>query len=179
MRSVAAGIALVAMGALLTGCAAGDAPETVVVTSTQFVEAEQELIDEAQPEPQPEPEQANAQAGFALDPAYADQVGGDCGYTPDGDRIRVGDNTSCAFAAVVYPLAMNAEWMMTQNPNVTSIPKTFLPGVKSPVTGDAYDLTCYVGSDSANLRCSEDDGDPQVDFTNESNRLGGRINIVG
>lgn len=179
MRSVTTGIALAAVGALLTGCSAGGAPETVVVTSTELVEAEQELIDDAQPEPQPEPGNPAAQAGFVMDPAYAEQVGGDCGYTPEGDRIRAGANTSCAFAAAVYPLALNAEWTMTQNPSVTSIPKTFLAGVKSPITGDTYDLTCSVGSDSADLSCSEEDGDPQVSFNNPSNRFRSRINIVG
>lgn len=177
LRNVRFGIAFAAvMLVTLSGCAAGGAPETVVVTSTQFVEpdpdtAEPDAAEQVAGEAEevPEPEAAPAAGGFALDPAYADKIGGDCGYTPDGFAIHAGPDTSCAFAAEVYPRAIAATYSMTNNPNVTSLPKATLSGVPSPATGQTYDLSCSVGSDGQDLSCMGDGHSPLVSF-NDPNR---------
>ena len=156
---------LAAAGVLLAGCASE--PETVIVTSTTFVEA----ADDAEPAQDPSPAAAEDPApgpapdALELDTVYKGQVGGNCGTTPEGAKIRAGDNTSCEFAAMVYNRAIAATWTMTNNPTVTSIPVTTLTGVPSPVTDETYDLKCSVGSDSQSMSCAEADGSPSVTFT--------------
>lgn len=171
----------------LTACspATHPNPETTYVTITSYVDADgnaaaapgtrdASTAPSAEPSDQPAIQEAS---GFALDPAYADKVGGDCGYTPDGFAIRVGLDTSCAFAAEVYPRALAATYSWTNNPNVTSVPKAIL-SVPSPVTGQTYELSCSVGSDRLALSCMGDGNSPLVSFEDPNRGWDSRITIM-
>ena len=172
---------------ILAGCSASE-QEVVYVTETSWVNAEPSPIDDASPAPAksdaPAAEPSDAPepptpAGFALDPAYKGKVGGSCGTTPDGATIRVGESTSCDFAAVVYSAAMNATWKMTNSTDAPSIPVTEIHAT-SPVTGKSYTLKCDVGSDAQGLWCHGSNHNPQVTFDRAGLGSGwhGLINIV-
>ncbi|WP_311524517.1 hypothetical protein [uncultured Corynebacterium sp.] len=191
MRRVLAPLSLLT-ALLLAGCAGGTGePETIVVTSTEVVdapapesapEANPETEPESEPAPASEPEQPAAPlaGAFELDPAYKDQVGGKCGMTPDGAKISVGDTTSCDLAAAAYPHAINATWAWSNKPNVTSVPFTNISGVVSPITGGAYDLRCAVGSSGQTMSCYGPDNDPYMTYELEmTTTWHPRINIVG
>ncbi|OFL17526.1 hypothetical protein HMPREF2785_02380 [Corynebacterium sp. HMSC067D03] len=188
MRRVLAPLSLLT-ALLLAGCAGGTGePETIVVTSTEVVDAPApESAPEAEPAPAPEPEAAPAPeqpaaplaGAFELDPAYKGQVGGTCGSTAEGYSIRVGGSTSCDFAAALYPQALAATYSMTQNPETVSIPKAELYGVVSPVTGQGYDLTCIVGSDLQHLSCSgPGNSDPRVMYGDPARQWRNKITIL-
>lgn len=171
--------------ALLAGCSGGlGEPETIVVTSTEVVDAPApesapEANPETEPEPEREPEAPAPAGGFQLDPAYQGQVGGTCGTTPEGYSIRVGGSTSCVFAAALYPQALAATYSMTRNPEVVSIPKAELYGVVSPVTGQGYDLTCIVGSDLQHLSCTgPGNSDPMVMYGDPARQWRNKITIL-
>lgn len=190
MRRVLAPLSLLT-ALLLAGCAGGTGePETIVVTSTEVVDAPApESAPEANPETEPESEPAPASApeqpaaplagAFELDPAYKGQVGGKCGTTPEGAKISVGDSTSCDFAAAVYPHALNATWTWNIHPTMTSVPHTELSGVVSPVTGGSYDLSCAVGSSGQTMSCEGPDKDLRMSYTLEQVTWHPRIKIVG
>ncbi|OFT70710.1 hypothetical protein HMPREF3145_04400 [Corynebacterium sp. HMSC05C01] len=167
----------------LTGCAGGTGGrETTHVTVTSFVEAPAGGAGEAGAAGQPEPAQPEAQApaagGFQIDPAYADQVGGDCGVTPEGFSIRAGSNTSCAFAAEVWNRASVATYSTRLHGTGNTMLAADLSGVPSPATGQSYDLTCSVGSDGLSLSCMDSDNDPVISFEDPNREWWNRLNIV-
>ena len=193
MRRAATVVALVSP-LILAGCSASEG-EVVYVTETSWVEASEQVPDDAPPAapaPAEEPEDAaeapEAEApaaeppagALALDPAHQGQVGGKCGTTPEGAKISVNGTTSCDLAAAVYPLAVSAEYTWSNKPGLTSVPFTELSGVVSPITGEAYDLRCDIGSAGNYLSCSGPNNDPRVSYGFDPGRTWhGLINIVG
>ena len=193
MRRAATVVALVSP-LILAGCSASEG-EVVYVTETSWVEASEQMPDDAppaapapaeQPEDAAEAPEAEAPAAeppagaLALDPAHQGQVGGKCGTTPEGAEISVNKSTSCDFAAAVYPHAVSAEYAWSNKPGFTSVPYTDLYGVVSPITGEAYDLTCNIGSAGFSLGCSGPNNDPRVSYGFDPGRTWhGLINIVG
>ena len=112
----------------------------------------------------------------------ASQIGGDCGTTPQGDRITAGSATSCEFAVAMFASASKATYTMTplepSNPTVGSLYTAHITA-KSPVTGESYDLVCRIGSDSANLTCAKP-GDRSVSgsFNSAAHDWPDRVNTV-
>ena len=112
----------------------------------------------------------------------ASQIGGDCGTTPQGDRITAGSATSCEFAVAMFGPASKATYTMTpydpSNPTVGSLYTAHITA-KSPVTGENYDLVCRIGSDSANLTCAKP-GDRSVSgsFNSAAHDWPDRVNTV-
>lgn len=190
MRRVLAPLSLLT-ALLLAGCAGGTGePETIVVTSTEVVdapapesapEANPETEPESEPEAAPAPEQPAAPlaGAFELDPAYKGQVGGKCGMTPEGATISVNDTTSCDLAAAAYPLARNATYTWGSKPGLTPVPGTNLSGVVSPVTGGSYDLRCFVGTSGQSLNCTRPGNDPYLSFGFERRTWYDLLHIVG
>lgn len=188
MRRAAAAVALISP-LILAGCSTSE-PEVVYVTETSWVEAsEQPRDDVPSAAPAPAEESTDDAAGkpaaepavgaLSLDPAHQGQIGGECGTTPEGATISVGGSTSCDFAAAVYPHALGATYSWTNKPGVTSVPFTNLTGVVSPITGEAYDLRCNVGSDGSTLSCSGPGDDPLMSYTFAGETWHTRINIAG
>lgn len=193
MRRAAAVVALISP-LVLAGCSASEG-EVVYVTETSWVEASEQPRDDvpsAAPAPAEDPAEAPAEeaaeepaaepaAGvLPLDPAHQGQVGGKCGTTPEGAEISVSDTTSCDFAAAVYPHAVNAEYAWSNKPGSTSVPYTNLSGVVSPMTGEAYDLRCNIGSSGDTLSCSGPNNDPRMSYGFDPGRTWHPlVNIVG
>lgn len=189
MHRAAAAVALISP-LILAGCSTSER-EVVYVTETSWVAASEqprddvpsvapapaeESTDDAAGEPAAEP----AIGALSLDPAHQGQIGGECGTTPEGATISVGDSTSCDFAAVVYPHAIGAEYAWSNKPGVTSVPFTELYGVVSPATGGAYDLHCDIGSAGDTLSCTGPDNDPYMSYGFDPGRTWHPlINIVG
>ena len=177
MRRAAAVVALISP-LVLAGCSASEG-EVVYVTETSWVEASEQPRDDV-PSAAPAPAEDTAEApaeeaaeapaaepaagALPLDPAHQGQVGGKCGTTPEGAEISVSDTTSCDFAAAVYPHAVSAEYAWSNKPGFTSVPYTNLSGVVSPMTGEAYDLRCNIGSSGDTLSCSGPNNDPRVAY---------------
>ena len=112
----------------------------------------------------------------------ASQIGGDCGTTPQGDRITAGSATSCEFAVAMFDPASKATYTMTSlepsNPTVGSLYTAHITA-KSPVTGENYDLVCRIGSDNADLTCQKP-GDRSVSgsFTSAAHDWPQRVNTT-
>lgn len=193
MRRVAAVVALISP-LVLAGCSASEG-EVVYVTETSWVEASEQPRDDV-PSAAPAPAEDTAEApaeeaaeapaaepaagALPLDPAHQGQVGGKCGTTPEGAEISVSDTTSCDFAAAVYPHAVSAEYAWSNKPGFTSVPYTNLSGVVSPITGEAYDLRCNIGSSGDTLSCSGPNNDPRMSYGFDPGRTWHPlVNIVG
>lgn len=154
----------------ITACGAGNGneqvPETITMTqtTTEWQAADPEgsspsrNADEkpdVSPEEAPEPEPAAPAAPAGNHNINAGQVGGDCGTTSLGNPIRADEATSCEFAAAIFDAALQATFVVSQEPaDHIQLPKTTIT-VASPVTGEPYELMCYTGSDSTNLRCQQ------------------------
>lgn len=180
-------VAAVAVALLAAGCSSPEG-ETVYVTETSWVDAEgqpaeQPLGDEPSDTPGAEapeaPVAAPAAGAVPLDPAHQGQIGGKCGTTPEGAEISAGNTASCDFAAAVYPHALSATYIWSNKPGLTSVPFTNLTGVVSPITGEAYDLRCNVGSSGQTLSCSGPGNDPYMTYTLEGETWHPHINIDG
>lgn len=193
MRRAAAVVALISP-LVLAGCSASEG-EVVYVTETSWVEASEQPRDDV-PSAAPAPAEDTAEApaeeaaeapaaepaagALPLDPAHQGQVGGKCGTTPEGAEISVSDTTSCDFAAAVYPHAVSAEYAWSNKPGFTSVPYTNLSGVVSPMTGEAYDLRCNIGSSGDTLSCSGPNNDPRMSYGFDPGRTWHPlVNIVG
>ena len=197
MRRAAAVVALISP-LVLAGCSASEG-EVVYVTETSWVEASEQPHDDvssAAPAPAEDPAEAPAEdaaeeaaeapaaepaaGALPLDPAHQGQVGGKCGTTPEGAKITVSDTTSCDFAAAVYPHAVSAEYAWSNKPGFTSVPYTNLSDVVSPITGEAYDLRCNIGSSGDTLSCSGPNNDPRMSYGFDPGRTWHPlVNIVG
>ena len=197
MRRAAAVVALISP-LVLAGCSASEG-EVVYVTETSWVEASEQPRDDvpsAAPAPAEDTTEAPAEdaaeeaveettaepaaGALPLDPAHQGQVGGKCGTTPEGAEISVNKSTSCDFAAAVYPHAVSAEYAWSNKPGFTSVPYTDLYGVVSPITGEAYDLTCNIGSAGFSLGCSGPNNDPYMSYSFDPDRMWHPlVNIVG
>lgn len=89
------------------------------------------------------------------------QIGGECGYTNQGDRIHAGKNTSCEFAAAMFDEAIKHTFTWSQgSPTVNGSYNTRISAV-SPATKQTYDLRCAMGSDTRTFYCGID-GDNSV-----------------
>ena len=81
------------------------------------------------------------------------QIGGECGYTNQGDRIHAGKNTSCEFAAAMFDEAIKHTFTWSQgSPTVNGSYNTRIAAV-SPATKQSYDLYCAIGSDTRTFSC--------------------------
>lgn len=89
------------------------------------------------------------------------QIGGECGYTNQGDEIHAGENTSCEFAAAMFDEAIKHTFVYSQGkPTVNGSYNTRISAV-SPATKQSYDLYCAMGSDTRTFYCGID-GDNSV-----------------
>lgn len=185
--------------ALLVACSGGGTsePETVTVISTQapvttterVEESPTERNDEGSPTPKDiEPEQEtptseteDADPVAAPAPAPASnhsinygQIGGNCGTSSLGHTIEAGSATPCEFAAAIYDAAMSATYTYSASrPDVTALPRTNITAF-SPVTGQSYDLRCYITSDQRALSCDKpDDSTVSADFALGPNAIAG------
>ena len=109
------------------------------------------------------------------------QVGGECGTTEFGDRIKAGPATSCEFAAEIFDVAYAATWhYVAANPNVNAVPRADI-SVTSPVTGETYPMVCKMGSDGRDMWCDhpEDESNSVHFYTSGgSQRMANRVNLV-
>ncbi|WKS55877.1 hypothetical protein [Corynebacterium accolens] len=87
---------------------------------------------------------------------YAGKIGGDCGYTNQGDTIHAGEHTSCEFTGPIFDEALKHTYTFQQrDPRANGAYSTDI-SVASPTTGKTYDLRCSIGSDHRGLICGKD-----------------------
>lgn len=87
---------------------------------------------------------------------YAGKIGGDCGYTNQGDTIHAGGHTSCEFTGPIFDEALKHTYTFQQrDPRANGAYSTEI-SVASPITGKTYDLRCSIGSDRRGLICGKD-----------------------
>ena len=89
------------------------------------------------------------------------QIGGTCGYTNQGDKIRAGENTSCEFAAAMFDEAIKHTFTWSQRSSTVNGSYNTHISVASPATKQIYDLRCAMGSDTRTFYCGID-GDNSV-----------------
>ena len=94
------------------------------------------------------------------------QVGGACGYTNQGDKIRAGKNTSCEFAAAMFDEAIKHTFTWSQRSSTVNGSYNTHISAASPATKQTYDLYCAMGSDTRTFYCGID-GDISVDASFE------------
>ena len=164
---------------------------TVAVEKTTTKDSDDDTSTEEDSAPSPTTAADDDDADDADDEAHDDaeenstnasQIGGNCGTTPQGDRITAGSATSCEFAVAMFAPASKATYTMTplepSNPTVGPLYTAHITA-KSPVTGENYDLTCRIGSDSADLTCAKP-GDRSVSgsFNSAAHDWPERVNTV-
>lgn len=87
---------------------------------------------------------------------YAGKIGGDCGFTNQGDTIHAGEHTSCEFTGPIFDEALKHTYTFQQrDPRANGAYSTDI-SVASPTTGKTYDLRCSIGSDRRGLICGKD-----------------------
>lgn len=81
------------------------------------------------------------------------KVGGACGTTAEGAKLRAQEATSCEFAQAIYQTALKTKFeLFALSPDVTAIPRAFI-SVTSPVNNESYDLRCLIGSANTGMDC--------------------------
>ena len=80
-------------------------------------------------------------------------VGGPCGNTAEGAKLKAHEATSCEFARAIYQTALKANFEpLALSPDATSIPRASI-SVTSPINNESYDLTCTIGSANTDMDC--------------------------
>lgn len=81
------------------------------------------------------------------------KVGGACGTTAEGAKLRAHEATSCEFAQAIYQTALKANFEpFALSPDATRIPRASI-SVTSPVNNESYDLKCTIGSANTDMDC--------------------------
>ncbi len=81
------------------------------------------------------------------------KVGGPCGNTAEGAKLKAHEATSCEFARAIYQTALKANFEpFALSPDATSIPRASI-SVTSPINNESYDLTCTIGSANTDMDC--------------------------
>lgn len=100
------------------------------------------------------------------------QIGGTCGYTNQGDKIRAGKNTSCEFAAAMFDEAIKHTFTWSQRSSTVNGSYNTHISVASPATKQTYDLYCAMGSDTRTFYCGIDGDNSVYASFEEANRQG-------
>ena len=111
----------------------------------------------------------------------AGQIGGECGYTDQGDSIHAGEHTSCEFTGAIFDEAITQTFTYThRNKMVNGSYNTRISAV-SPQTKQTYDLFCAIGSDVRTFHCQKDnDTSVYASFTSPNNeRWTDRLTVEG
>ncbi len=98
------------------------------------------------------------------------QVGGACGYTNQGDKIRAGKNTSCEFAAAMFDEAIKHTFTWSQRSSTVNGSYNTRITAMSPATKQTYDLYCAMGSDTRTFYCGIDGDNSVYASFEEANR---------
>lgn len=81
------------------------------------------------------------------------KVGGPCGNTAEGAKLRAYEATSCEFAQAIYQTALKAKFEpLALSPDATPIPRASI-SVTSPANNESYDLKCTIGSANTDMDC--------------------------
>lgn len=81
------------------------------------------------------------------------KVGGPCGNTAEGAKLRAYEATSCEFAQAIYQTALKAKFEpFALSPDATPIPRASI-SVTSPANNESYDLKCTIGSANTDMDC--------------------------
>lgn len=87
--------------------------------------------------------------------ATPSKVGGACGTTAEGAKLRAYEATSCEFAQAIYQTALKAKFeLFALSPDATPIPRASI-SVTSPVNNESYDLKCIIGSANTDMDCTD------------------------
>ena len=111
----------------------------------------------------------------------AGQIGGECGYTDQGDSIHAGEHTSCEFTGAIFDEVITHTFTYThRNKMVNGSYNTRISAV-SPQTKQTYDLFCAIGSDVRTFHCQKDnDTSVYASFTSPNNeRWTDRLTVEG
>ncbi|MBC6794142.1 hypothetical protein [Corynebacterium sp. LK28] len=85
--------------------------------------------------------------------ATPSKLGGSCGTTAEGAKLRAHEATSCEFARAIYQTALKAKFEpFALSPDATAIPRASI-SVTSPINNESYDLTCTIGSANTDMDC--------------------------
>ncbi|WP_034985358.1 hypothetical protein [Corynebacterium jeikeium] len=81
------------------------------------------------------------------------KVGGACGTTAEGAKLKAHEATSCEFAQAIYQTALKTKFeLFALSPDATPIPRASI-SVTSPVNNESYDLKCTIGSANTDMDC--------------------------
>ena len=129
-----------------------------------------------------EPSSTDAEPVFSQQHrSAAGQIGGECGYTNQGDSIHAGEHTSCEFTGAIFDEAITHTFTYThRNKMVNGSYNTRISAV-SPQTKQTYDLFCAIGSDVRTFHCQKDnDTSVYASFTSPNNeRWTDRLTVEG
>ena len=156
-----------------------EAPATVTKTVDRNEGASEEGKEASTPEAEnneqaPAPKKGNHNI-------TAGQIGGECGYTDQGDSIHAGEHTSCEFTGAIFDEAITHTFTYThRNKMVNGSYNTRISAV-SPQTKQTYDLFCAIGSDVRAFYCQKDnDNSVYASFTSPKNeRWTDRLTVEG
>ena len=83
------------------------------------------------------------------------KVGGACGTTAEGAKLKAHEATSCEFARAIYHTALKANFALSASrPDVTAVPHASI-SVTSPINNESYDLKCTIGSGNTDMDCTD------------------------
>ncbi|WP_296215540.1 hypothetical protein [uncultured Corynebacterium sp.] len=83
------------------------------------------------------------------------KVGGACGTTAEGAKLKAHEATSCEFARAIYQTALKTKFEpFALGPDATPIPRASI-SVTSPVNNESYDLKCLIGSANTDMDCTD------------------------
>ena len=83
------------------------------------------------------------------------KVGGACGTTAEGAKLKAHEATSCEFARAIYHTALKANFELSSSrPDLTPVPHASI-SVTSPINNESYDLKCTIGSGNTDMDCTD------------------------
>lgn len=83
------------------------------------------------------------------------KVGGACGTTAEGAKLKAHEATSCEFARAIYHTALKANFELSASrPDLTPVPHASI-SVTSPINNESYDLKCTIGSGNTDMDCTD------------------------
>lgn len=83
------------------------------------------------------------------------KVGGPCGTTAEGAKLKAHEATSCEFARAIYQTALKTKFELSSSrPDLTPVPHASI-SVTSPINNESYDLKCTIGSGNTDMDCTD------------------------
>lgn len=83
------------------------------------------------------------------------KVGGACGTTSEGAKLKAHEATSCEFAKAIYQTALKTKFELSSSrPDLTPVPHASI-SVTSPINNESYDLKCTIGSGNTDMDCTD------------------------